>query len=317
MEILNYRKDRTTFWNRLSITPVKDERGEVTHFIGVQSDVTARRRAEDALRATRDDLERALRELERDLDLAAQVQRSLLPGGLPPIDGFRAAWRFLPCTSLAGDSLNVLPLGERRVALYVLDVSGHGVQAALLSATLSRLMSTVPGQSCLFESAPGAPGSFALAPPATVLRLLNDQHPRDTGFTQYFTIVYGILDLTQRTLVYGAAGQPGPLVVSRAGEPAPQESTGHPIGLLPDPSFGERRIQLQPGDRLFFFSDGVPETFGPGEEEFGRERAAATLGDSRSLSLERSLDGLLDTLKEWSGGAPFTDDVSILGVELS
>jgi sigma-B regulation protein RsbU (phosphoserine phosphatase) len=317
VEILNYRKDATTFWNRLSITPVKDERGEVTHFIGIQSDVTARRRAEDSLRATGDELERALREIEKDLDLAARVQQSLLPAGLPVIDGFRAAWRFLPCTSLAGDSLNVLPLDEHRVALFVLDVSGHGVSAALLSATLSRLMSPVPGQSCLFEPDRDAPNGFVLAPPTTVLRLLDDRHPRDTTFTQYFTIVYGILDIAERSLVYGAAGQPGPLVVPRLGEPALQKSTGHPIGLLPDSSFGERRVQLQPGDRLFFFSDGIAETFGPGDEEFGQERIATALAKSRSEDLERSLDGLLDVLKRWNRGAPFTDDVSILAVELS
>ncbi len=126
VEILNYRKDGTTFWNRLSITPVKDDRGEVTHFIGVQSDVTGRRRAEDALRATRDELQRALRELERDIELAARVQRSALPREPPAMDGFHAAWEFLPCTGLAGDFLNVLRLDDRRVALYILDVSGHG-----------------------------------------------------------------------------------------------------------------------------------------------------------------------------------------------
>jgi PAS domain S-box-containing protein len=314
VEILNYRKDGTTFWNRLSITPVKDERGEVTHFIGVQSDVTARRRAEDSLRATRDELQRALRELEKDLDLAAEVQQSLLPAGLPTIDGFQAAWRFLPCTSLAGDSLNVLPLDEGRVGLCVLDVSGHGVAAALLSATLSRMMSSVPGQSCLFEP---SGGSFSLAPPTKVMRVLNDRHLRETRFTQYFTVVYGILDVAERTLLYGAGGQPGPLIVPRVGEPALQESTGHPIGLLPEPTVGERRLQLQPGDRIYLFSDGAAETFGPGEEEFGRERLAATLGRSRGEDLDHSLDGLLHTLKDWSGGAPFADDVSILGVELS
>jgi len=238
----------------------------------------------------------------------------LLPAGLPAIDGFRAAWRFLPCTSLAGDSLNVLPLDDRRVGLYVLDVSGHGVAAALLSATLSRLMSAVPGQSCLFEP---SGGGFTLAPPSKVMQVLNNRHLRETRFTQYFTIVYGVLDVAERTLLYGAAGQPGPLLVPRAGEPTLQESTGHPIGLLPDPSVGEQRLQLQPGDRLFLFSDGVAETFGPGGEEFGRERLAAALGRSRSEDLEGSLDGLLDGLKAWSGGAPFTDDVSILGVELS
>ena len=143
VEILNYRRDGTPFWNRLSITPVRDERGEVTHFIGVQSDVTARRRAEDALRATRDELQRALREIERDIELAARVQRAALPRETPAIEGFRAAWQFLPCAGLAGDFLGVLPLDDRRVGLYVLDVSGHGASAALLAVSLGRLMSAV------------------------------------------------------------------------------------------------------------------------------------------------------------------------------
>jgi sigma-B regulation protein RsbU (phosphoserine phosphatase) len=196
-------------------------------------------------------------------------------------------------------------------------VSGHGVPAALLSATLSRLMSSVPGQSCLLTPDPDTPGGFRLAPPAKVLRLLNERHPRDTVFTQYFTVVYAILDIAERELVYAAGGHTGPLVVPPSGEPVQQESTGHPIGLLPEPDFSECRVQLQPGDRIFFFSDGLAETFGPAEEEFGRERLAATLGQSRSEDLERSLDALLDRLKAWNGGAPFTDDVSILGVELS
>ena len=79
VEILNYRKDGSPFWNRLAITPVKDEAGEVTHFIGIQSDVTARRHAEDELRQAKRELEDALQELQQDLDLAARVQRSLLP----------------------------------------------------------------------------------------------------------------------------------------------------------------------------------------------------------------------------------------------
>jgi sigma-B regulation protein RsbU (phosphoserine phosphatase) len=149
------------------------------------------------------------------------------------------------------------------------------------------------------------------------MQTLNDRHLRETRFTQYFTIVYGILDIAERTFLYGAAGQPGPVLVPRAGEVASQQSTGHPIGLLPDPSFGEQRLELRPGDRLFLFSDGIPETFGPGEEEYGRDRLAAELGRSRGEDLDHSLDGLLNDLRGWSGGAPFTDDVSLLGVELT
>jgi sigma-B regulation protein RsbU (phosphoserine phosphatase) len=149
------------------------------------------------------------------------------------------------------------------------------------------------------------------------MRLLNERHPRDSSLTQYFTMVYGVLDTVSRELVYVAAGQPGPLRVPRVGEPELLESTGQPVGLLPDLVVEERRVRLDAGDRLFLFSDGLAETFGPDEEEFGRERLARALGESRSEDLEASLDGLLVTLRGWNRGAPFTDDVSILGVELS
>jgi sigma-B regulation protein RsbU (phosphoserine phosphatase) len=316
VEILNYRKDGTTFWNRLSITPVKDEQGEVTHFIGVQSDVTARRRAEDALRATRDELGRALKELERDIDLAARVQRSALPRESPAVAGFHAAWRFLPCTGLAGDFLNVLRLDERRVALYILDVSGHGASAALLSVSLGRLMSGVRGQSCLFEADPDTPDEFALSSPARVARFLNANNPMDTDVTQYFTMVYGILDVLTRELRYVAAGHAGPLVVPRDGTPVRHDSTGQPVGLFADATFEEGRLSLGAGDRLYLYTDGVTEAAGPEDEDFGPRRAAEALGRGRPKTLEGSIGDLLDEVKIWTGGAAFADDVSVLGIEV-
>ncbi|MHC4291713.1 MAG: PAS domain-containing protein, partial [Planctomycetota bacterium] len=95
VEILNYRKDGTTFWNRLSITPVRDEDGQVTHFIGIQSDVTRRRKAESSLRNIN-------AQLNRDLQAAATVQQALLPKALPETNGFRFGWRYRPCQELAG-----------------------------------------------------------------------------------------------------------------------------------------------------------------------------------------------------------------------
>jgi PAS domain S-box-containing protein len=316
VEILNYRRDGSTFWNRLSITPVRDEGGTVTHFIGVQSDVTGRRRAEDALRATRDELQRALREIQRDIELAAQVQRSALPRRSPAIEGFHSAWEFLPCTGLAGDFLNVIRLDERRVALYVLDVSGHGASAALLAVSLGRLMSGVRGQSCLFEADPDVPDEYALTPPARVARLLNENNPLDPELTQYLTMVYGILDVPTRELRYVAAGHPGPLVVARDGRVSRNDSTGQPIGLLPDAIFEEHRLVLGSGDRFFLFTDGVTETSSPTGEEYGADRAAAVLSRGRGGTLDGSIGDLLEEVKRWGGGAAFRDDVSVLGVEL-
>src|SRR5271157_3470755 len=118
VQLLNYRKDGTVFWNRLSITPVEDASGAVTHFIGVQSDVTAEKQAKDALQNANERLEAASRAMRRDLQAAADLQHALLPVELPQFTGMNFAYRFRPCSDVGGDSLNVLPLDGRHVALY-------------------------------------------------------------------------------------------------------------------------------------------------------------------------------------------------------
>ena len=154
VEIRNLRKDGTPFWNRLSITPVRDDGGEVTHFIGIQSDVTKRREAEDRLRTIND-------QLRRDLQEAAIIQKAWLPEALPEVPGFEFAWKFRPCAELGGDGLNVLRLDEHRLGLYILDVCGHGVPAALLLASLYRWLSPPPW-TCAGAGSSATTASWAL-----------------------------------------------------------------------------------------------------------------------------------------------------------
>jgi PAS domain S-box-containing protein len=118
VQLLNYRKDGTPFWNRLSITPVQDSSGAVTHFIGVQSDVTAEKEARDALQDTNQRLKAASEAMKRDLQAAAALQRALLPSELPSFAGLDLAYRVRPCSDVGGDSLNVIPLDEWHVAVY-------------------------------------------------------------------------------------------------------------------------------------------------------------------------------------------------------
>ncbi len=316
VEILNYRKDGSPFWNRLAITPVRDESNEISHFIGIQSNVSARRHAEQELRKAKGELEVALAELQRDLDLAARVQRSLLPKVSPRIQGLEASWKFLPSAHLAGDFLNIFALDDRHAAMYVLDVSGHGASAALLSVTLSRWLSAVPGESNLFQADDDGGSRFQITPPVDVAAYLNERFRPTPGISQYFTMVYGVLDVENRRFTYTGAGHPGPIQISATGECTVHPSTGKPIGMLSGIEFEERAVELDPGDRLYLYTDGVTEALDASGEEFTLSRLVDAIATGREDSIEESLQNILGQVHQWQGDAIGSDDLSVLAVQI-
>jgi sigma-B regulation protein RsbU (phosphoserine phosphatase) len=303
VEILNYRKDGTRFWNRLSIAPVRDDRGEVTHYIGIQSDVTARREAEDRLRRVKE-------ALELDLRLAARVQQALLPPAEMRVGGLHIAHAFHPCTDLAGDGVGVVPLLGGQVGLYLLDVSGHGVGAALLSFTLNHMLSPSVEGGLLVEDSADGPSVVA---PSRVAERLNRQFPMDRT-RQYFTFVYGVLDGSRGQLRYVMAGHPPPVLVPRSGPPAPLPGGGLPIGMIENATFADETAILQPGDRLYFYTDGLIEALDASEHEFGYPRLVAEFDRLRDRPLRAGLDLVAAVVRDWSGG-DLRDDVSLLAVE--
>jgi sigma-B regulation protein RsbU (phosphoserine phosphatase) len=303
VEILNYRKDGSTFWNRLSIAPVRDESGEVTHYIGIQSDVTARREAEARLRRVKE-------ALEQDLRLAARVQQGLLPPAEMQVGGLRIAHVFHPCTDLAGDAVGVVPLLDGQVGLYLLDVSGHGVGAALLSFTLNHMLSPSMEGGLLVEDSEHGPSIVA---PSRVADRLNRQFPMERT-RQYFTFVYGVLDGSRGQFRYVMAGHPAPVLVPRAGPPVQLHGGGLPIGMIEHAIFADETAILQPGDRLYFYTDGVTEALDASEQEFGGARLVAELDRLRDRPLRAGLELVATAVRDWSEGN-LRDDVSILAVE--
>jgi sigma-B regulation protein RsbU (phosphoserine phosphatase) len=303
VEILNYRRDGTTFWNRLSLTPVHNDQGELTHYIGVQSDVSARREAEHGLR-------RAKEALEHDLQLAARVQQALLPPAELHLGGLRIARAFHPCTDLAGDAVGVVAFPHGPVGLYLLDVSGHGVGAALLSVTLNHMLSPSVEGALLIEATADGP---SVVSPSRVAERLNRQFPMDRT-RQYFTFVYGVFEPSRGRLRYVMAGHPAPIVLPRTGTPAPLQGGGLPIGMIEHATFVDETVNLLPGDRLYFYTDGVIEALDASEQEFGFERLMAEIDRQRDRPLHAGLDVIADLVRDWSGGQ-LRDDVSLLAIE--
>ncbi|MEJ2580662.1 MAG: SpoIIE family protein phosphatase [Acidobacteriota bacterium] len=277
------------------------------------------KRQREELAVAKEATEAANRKMRGDLEAAARIQATLLPEESVEMEGARFAWRYVPCDELAGDTLGIVPFDESRVGVYVVDVSGHGVPSSLLSVSVSRLLSKDPASSVLWVT-DRASEERRIATPAEVLRVLSRRFPYDTRTNQYFTMVYGVLDLNRRELCYASAGHEPLIVVGPNREPEMGSSTGPPVALIPEiikPSvYEERSISLTRGDRIYLYSDGIPEAAAADGEQFGGQRLSERLRELFGNDLDDGLPTLLDAVRAWQEGPSFADDVSVLAVEL-
>jgi sigma-B regulation protein RsbU (phosphoserine phosphatase) len=261
-------------------------------------------------------LEKANRRMSKDLAAAAKVQRSMLPTSLPNRDGLEFAWFFRPCDELAGDILSVFQINDTHVGLYLLDVSGHGVQAALLSVTLSRVLTPVADQPNLVRRLVGDGPSLAATPPGEVVAELNRRFPVNPETGQYFTIHYAVLNTQTHELRSVCAGHPGPVYLPAEGEPVIMTSRSFPVGWVPEAAYEEKCVQLQPGDRLYLYSDGINEAMNAEREQFGEARIIEAGRTCRGMSLQESLDELAAAAEGWSERG-FEDDATLMAIERS
>ena len=251
----------------------------------------------------------------RDLKAAAKVQRSLLPADDVEIPGTTIAWRYVPCQGLAGDFLNVFPLDEEHVGLFVVDVSGHGVPSSLMAVTVGRFLTPkVSDQSLLVRQGPD--GRIAVARPAEVATQLNRLFQADDFSGLYFTLLYGVLHLPTGRFDYCSGGHPALVRVPAGGGEVELHATeSFPIAFVPDVEYEQKTLQLAPGDRLFLYSDGVPEAMDKDRNPYGDDAMAACIAQFRGAPVEAGVKGLLEAVETWCQPNGPLDDVSILGIE--
>ena len=269
---------------------------------------------ENTLRKKNRLLEKANHTIMEDLKCAAKVQADLLPNRNINIKGVDIQWHFAPCRQLGGDMLNVLRLDEHRYGIYVLDVSGHGVSAALFSVALSHLLSE--RGDILKRSIPDPP-YYHVTPPKKVLESLNRQFPMDADAGQYFTILYGILDASELTFQWSNAGHPPPImmdgdmarVLSHVGAP--------PIGFFEDTQYPEGLLKLKPRDRILLYSDGIVEAMNQLGEQFTVDRVKGIIEGAGRLSTRKLCSRLISKIEEWTKvrGGP-DDDMTLLGLDV-
>jgi phosphoserine phosphatase RsbU/P len=257
------------------------------------------------------------RRLERGSEAAAQIQQSFLPTVKPQYEGCTFAWGHNPCGKLGGDMFNAVALGEGRVGIYVLDVTGEGVPAALLATTLSRVLAPISDHTSILVERRDDGSAARVREPVEVARELNRRFGTQEG-KQYFTLAYGVLHLESRRFEFTSAGHP-PLLYLQVGRPPIMlDVEGYAIGMAPESDpFQQRSLALQPGDRLLIYSDGVPDAMRGDGEVFGAARLLDSVRRSSTEPLDGVIEGLLGELRDWRGDADANEDVSILGFTMS
>jgi serine phosphatase RsbU (regulator of sigma subunit) len=261
------------------------------------------------------DLSRANQRMKRDLDAAARVQQTLLPDNLPEVPGLSFAWSYRPCDELAGDALNIVRVNDDLIAVYLLDVSGHGVPAALLSVTVTRGLHPLAGGAASLVAGPGA--NPEAVDPAQVALRLNSLYPMESNGEHYFTLVYGLLDIHTHQLRFTVAGHPGPILAPAGGQPRRLDIFGLPIGMVDEAEYDESVIELQPGDRLYLHSDGLTEEVNAREEAFGDDRLLSAVAEAQVLNVNDAVESLVRKVVAWRGEDLLRDDVSILAIAVA
>jgi phosphoserine phosphatase RsbU/P len=238
--------------------------------------------------------ERGKKKIEEELNIARGIQQGLLPRGLPVSGWLHASGSSVASFQVGGDYYDVIQIDENRWAALVVDVSGKGVSSALVASLLQ-----------------GAFLTFADGPIDDKIRRVNRMLCERTEEGKYATIFYSIIDRAG-AMQYINAGHCSPILMSRGEKVKYLETTGVPAGLVDDAEFSVETVQLQPGDRIVIYSDGVTDAQDVEGNFFGRRRLRDLIEANPDLSTADLHGILVQTLDSFTEGAVQADDVTLL-----
>jgi sigma-B regulation protein RsbU (phosphoserine phosphatase) len=232
-------------------------------------------------------------QIQKELEIARNIQTSILPSSFPHSDHFTVAARYVPMTSVAGDFYDFLLTDRQQAGLLIADVSGHGVPAAMI-ASMVKLAATSQRANA--------------ADPATFLSGMNTVLYGNTQ-EQFVTAAYVYLDAASSTLRYSAAAHP-PMLLLRAEEIIPIEENGLMLAAFSFATYETAVHAIQPGDRLLLYTDGLLEAANKSGEEFGSERLSTLLRETEHQNAEQAADHIVYSLQLWAKSQ--NDDLTLL-----
>jgi phosphoserine phosphatase RsbU/P len=265
--------------------------------------VRARVHTHLGLREAREQLARQLLFINNELEMAREIQLSILPQEIPKIDGMEITARYIPMSSVAGDFYDFIRVDNKHIGVLVADVSGHGLPAALIASMLQVAL---------------AAQSVHASDPGQVLAGLHQalcgKFKRD-----FVTAVYVFVDTEKKFMRFAGAGHP-PLLLWRGATQSTSEleENGRPLGMFPDSTYSAGQTQVQAGDKLVLYTDGIVETESPSEQAFGVDLFKGFLQSKHDLRADLFADSLLDELSSWSEhprGQGQQDDITFLTID--
>jgi serine phosphatase RsbU (regulator of sigma subunit)/pSer/pThr/pTyr-binding forkhead associated (FHA) protein len=238
--------------------------------------------------------------LERELKLAAEIQKDFLPKAPPAWEGFDIAAQNIPCHEVGGDYYDFLPLDDRLMGIVIADVSGKGVSASLLMASLRAALHS--------EARPGRE-------PTEIAARLNAFVHCSSAANAFISFFYGELDRETSRIRYVNAGHNPPLHLSAGGESSPLGGTGLCLGMFARTDYETRTAVLKPGDILLLYTDGITESRSPEGEEFGVDRLVAFVNARTGSSASDLCAGILGDLDSFTGPVEAADDRTLVVVK--
>ena len=269
--------------------------------------------AEKRLRSLNNELIEKDQRIDIDLKAAAEIQKSLLPQKTFFQENIDIAWKFEPCEHMGGDIFNIFKIDAEHLGVYMLDVSGHGVPAAMVTVSVSQFLQ---------QNSVQLQNNSSIMPPAEVLDALDKEFPFER-FNNFFTITYFIINVKNGDTVYSNAGHPFPIHLHKNETIELLKKGGPTIGLGDFDAIDDRKIRfeegqlkLKPGDKLFIYTDGIVEYQNDKEELYGDDRFYNSLKTQNAEPVTNMIDQCIKSLMEFGNNTNPQDDITLLGLEL-
>ena len=304
-------------WIAVTKMSLRDEKGELIGLVSTTRDITARKNAEEQLARYAEELREKNAQLEEDLQTARELQHALLPQQYPifPISASPAASAlrfhhfFRPSSGVGGDFFHVFQLSDSVAGVFICDVMGHGVRAALVAAILRALVEDARLQAT-------EPSRFLQELNRGIFRILHH-----TGLTMFVSACYVLADVARGELLYANAGHPAPLCVHRAqGSVEPLSfrglKPGQVLGIFDNAQYHSSSCKVSAGDTLLLFTDGLFEVEGADAQYYDEARLLRAVSQRTTLCADELCKQLVAEVQEFAATKDFTDDVCLIAMEI-